>query len=84
MSDLALVLALLISAIVMFAIGRPRMDAVALMMIVALPLSGVITVEQAFAGFADPNIILIAALFVVGEALVRTGVAQMLGDWLVS
>lgn len=44
MSDLALVLALLISAIVMFAIGRPRMDAVALMMIVALPLSGVITV----------------------------------------
>ena len=80
----ALVLALLISAIVMFAIGRPRMDAVALMMIVALPLSGVITVEQAFAGFADPNIILIAALFVVGEALVRTGVAQMLGDWLVS
>ena len=84
MSDLALVLALLISAIVMFAIGRPRMDAVALMMIVALPLSGVITVEQAFAGFADPNIILIAALCVVGEALVRTGVAQMLGDWLVS
>ena len=39
MSDLALVLALLISAIVMFAIGRPRMDAVALMMIVALQMA---------------------------------------------
>ena len=82
MSDLALVLALLISAIVMFAIGRPRMDAVALMMIVALPLSGVITVEQAFAGFADPNIILIAALFVVGGRWSGRGADA--GDWLVS
>ena len=29
-----------------------------------------------------PNIVLIAALFVIGEGLVRTGVAQRLGDWL--
>ena len=50
MSDLALVLALLISAIVMFAIGRPRMDSVALMMIVALPL-GFITVVTTVASF---------------------------------
>ncbi|MGQ2908795.1 MAG: SLC13 family permease [Aliihoeflea sp.] len=84
MSDLAIVLSLLLAAIVMFALGRPRMDVVALIMIVALPLSGVISVEQALAGFSDPSIILIAALFVVGEALVRTGVAQRLGDWLVT
>ncbi len=84
MPDLAIILILLAAAIVMFALGRPRMDAVALLMIAALPLSGVITVEQALAGFSDPNILLIAALFVVGEALVRTGVAQALGDWLVS
>ena len=83
MSDLAIILVLLVSAVFMFALGRPRMDAVALFMIVALPLSGVITIEQALAGFSDPNVILIAALFVVGEALVRTGVAQALGDWLV-
>lgn len=84
MSDLAIVLLLLLAAIVMFAIGRPRMDVVALIMIVALPLSGIITIEQALAGFSDPSIVLIAALFVVGEALVRTGVAQRLGDWLVA
>ncbi|TYR35481.1 TRAP transporter large permease subunit [Mesorhizobium microcysteis] len=83
MSDLAIVLLLLVSAIVMFALGRPRMDAVALVMIVALPLTGVIDVGDALAGFADPNIVLIGALFVVGEALVRTGIAQRLGDWLV-
>lgn len=83
MSDLALVAALLAAAIVMFALGRPRMDVVALIMVVALPLAGVISLDQALAGFSDPNVILIAALFVVGEALVLTGVAQRLGDWLV-
>ncbi|SHI97709.1 Di-and tricarboxylate transporter [Aureimonas altamirensis DSM 21988] len=83
MTDLAIVLLLLMAAIVMFALGRPRMDVVALIMIVALPLTGVIGIDDALAGFADPNIVLIAALFVVGEALVRTGIAQRLGDWLV-
>lgn len=81
-TDLAVVLALLVAAIVMFAINRPRMDAVALIMLTVLPFTGVITMNEALAGFADSNIVLIAALFVVGEGLVRTGVAQRLGDWL--
>lgn len=80
--DLAIVLGLLAAAIVMFVINRPRMDAVALIMIVALPLSGVINVSESLAGFSDPNIVLIAALFVIGDGLVRTGVARRLGDWL--
>lgn len=81
-ADLALVLLFLAAAIVMFVINRPRMDAVALIMIALLPLTGVITMEEALAGFSDSNIVLIAALFVIGEGLVRTGVAQRLGDWL--
>src|SRR5262245_56322936 len=68
----------------MFAINKPRMDAVALIMLIVLPLTGVISMSEALAGFSDPNIVLIAALFVVGEGLVRTGVAQRLGDWLAS
>jgi di/tricarboxylate transporter len=83
-TDLAIVLLLLAAAIVMFTMGKPRMDAVALLMLVLLPFTGVITVEEALAGFSDPNIVLIAALFVVGEALVRTGVAHTLGDALVA
>ncbi len=82
--DLAIVLGLLCAAIVMFALNKPRMDAVALIMIVALPLTGVVTLEQAVAGFSDPNILLIAALFVVGEGLARTGVAQRMGDLMVA
>ncbi|MCP5661478.1 SLC13 family permease, partial [Klebsiella pneumoniae] len=49
----------------------------------AFVLSGTLTVNEAVAGFSDPNILLIAALFVIGEGLVRTGVAYQMGDWLV-
>jgi len=80
--ELALVLLMLAAAIVMFVINRPRMDAVALLVIVAMPLTGIITMNEALAGFSDSSIILIAALFVIGEGLVRTGVARRLGDWL--
>lgn len=80
--ELASVLALLIAAIVMFAINKPRMDAVALIMLTLLPFTGVLTMTEALAGFSDPNIVLIAALFVIGDGLVRTGVARALGDWL--
>src|SRR5690606_21875822 len=62
---------------------RPRMDAVALIMMTILPLTGVITVSEALAGLSDPNVVLIGALFVIGEGLVRTGIAQRLGDFLV-
>ncbi|MFN3496987.1 MAG: SLC13 family permease [Pannonibacter indicus] len=82
MSPLAMVLILLGAAVVMFALNRPRMDVVAVIMMTALPLTGVISMQEALAGLSDPNIVLIAALFVIGEALVRTGVAQRLGDWL--
>ena len=80
--DLALVLLMLAAAIAMFVINRPRMDAVALLVMVAMPFTGIITMNEALAGFADPSIILIAALFVIGEGLVMTGVARRLGDWL--
>jgi di/tricarboxylate transporter len=80
--ELAIVLVLLAAAIAMFAINRPRMDAVALIMLTALPFTGVITMSEALAGFSDPTIVLLGALFVIGEGLVRTGVAQRLGDWL--
>jgi di/tricarboxylate transporter len=81
-ADLLIVLLCLAAAIVMFAVNRPRMDAVALLVIALLPFTGALTVPEALAGFSDPNIVLIAALFVLGAGLVRTGVARALGDWL--
>jgi di/tricarboxylate transporter len=81
-TDLAVVLLLLAAAIAMFIAERPRMDMVAMIMIVAMPFTGIISINEALAGFSDSNIVLIAALFVIGEGLVRTGVARRLGDWL--
>jgi di/tricarboxylate transporter len=83
-TELGIVLGLLSVAIVMFAINKPRMDAVALIMLTLLPFTGVVSMSEALAGFSDSNIVLIAALFVIGDGLVRTGVAQSLGDWLLA
>ncbi|TBU96281.1 SLC13 family permease [Stutzerimonas kirkiae] len=81
--DLLLVLLLLAACVGCFILNRPRMDVVALLAIVALPLTGVLSVNEVLAGFSDPAVVLIAALFVIGDGLVRTGIAYRLGDWLV-
>ncbi len=82
--ELLLVLALLFAAITLFVINKPRMDVVALLVIVALPLTGILDISHTLAGFSDPSVVLIAALFVIGDGLVRTGIAYRLGDWLVA
>ena len=79
-TELVWVLTLLFIAIVLFTTNKVRMDVVALLVITAFVLSGTLTVNEAVAGFSDPNILLIAALFVIGEGLVRTGVAYQMGD----
>jgi di/tricarboxylate transporter len=75
-----MVFGILGGAIVLFALGRPRVDVVAILVVLALILSGVLTPREAFAGFGDPVVVLIAAIFIVGEALVNTGVVHRLGD----
>jgi len=83
-TDLLLVLGLLGAAIVMFVINKPRMDAVGLIMIVAMPLTGVVSIAETTAGFADSSIIVLAALFVVGASLSRTGVTRSISDWIIT
>ena len=82
-SELIWVLCMLVGAIFLFITNRVRMDVVALLIIILFVLSGTLTLSQALAGFSDPNVILIAALFVVGDGLVRTGIAYQVGDALV-
>ncbi|NHA15069.1 SLC13 family permease [Thioalkalivibrio sp. XN279] len=83
-ASLSLVLLLLAAAVAMFVRNRPRMDVVALLVIAVLPFTGVVTIGEAIAGFSNPNIVLVALLFVLGEGLVRTGVTRRLGDWISS
>ncbi len=81
--SLFFVLSLLFVAIILFVRNRPRMDVVAILVLLALPLSGVLTVPEALTGFSDPSVVVIAALFVVGDGLVRTGVAYQIGEKLI-
>ncbi|WP_133544516.1 SLC13 family permease [Mesocricetibacter intestinalis] len=76
------VMILLATAILLFIRNKIRMDVVALLVMLAFCLSGILTVQEVFAGFSDPNVILIALLFIVGEGLVRTGVAYQVSEWL--
>lgn len=66
--------------IILFIHGKLRSDLVALISLLGLFLAGVLTSEQALAGFSDSTVILIAALFVVGEGLSRTGVTAWMGN----
>ena len=77
---MVMVFGILAGAIGLFAWGRPRVDIVAILVVLALILSRVLTPHEALAGFGDPVVVLIAAIFIVGEALVNTGVVHRLGE----
>ena len=76
------VFGLLFVTIVLFISDRLRLDVVAIMVILALMLSGLLSPEEALAGFGDPVVLLIGGLFVIGEGLFRTGIAHAVGNWL--
>ncbi|MGI9354867.1 MAG: SLC13 family permease [Rhizobiaceae bacterium] len=59
--------------IALFIWGRLAPDLVAILSLLALALSGVIGTQDALSGFGNPTVVMIAALFVVGEALSVTG-----------
>lgn len=79
--DQIIVFGTLAVAVVLFVVDRIRMDIVALLALLVLMVSGVLTVGEALAGFSDPVVIMIAALFIVGDGLFRTGVASAIGRW---
>jgi di/tricarboxylate transporter len=78
--SMLIVFGILAGAIALFVWGRPRADIVAILVVLALMLSRVLTPQESLAGFGDPVVILIAAIFVVGEGLVNTGVAHRMGE----
>jgi di/tricarboxylate transporter len=78
--QMLIVFGILAGAVGLFAWGRPRVDIVAILVVLALMLSRVLTPQESLAGFGDPVVILIAAIFIVGEAMVNTGVAHRLGE----
>jgi len=80
--EIIFVFGLLALSIFLFILDRIRMDIVAMMVVVTLAVSGVITLAETVSGFGQSIVVMIAGLFVVGEGLFRTGVAAAAGRWL--
>lgn len=74
--DIALVLALLGSTLVLFNLSWLSVDVVALVMVAALVLFGILTPQEAFGSFASEVIIVLASVFVLSGALLRSGVLE--------
>jgi di/tricarboxylate transporter len=77
--SVALVFGILGFALALFVSGRVRMDLVAMMVLVALALTGLVTTEQALAGFSSPAVVTVWGMFILSAALTRTGLADLLG-----
>ena len=71
-----LVLCTLALGLTLFIKGRIRYDVVSLLLIIIIIAFGILTPNEAFANFGHPAIIIVASMFVMGEALVRSGVVD--------
>ena len=78
-TDIALVLVILLLALVLFFSEKVRMDIVALLVLVALAFTGLVTPTEAIAGFSNPAVITVWAMFILSEGLAETGVAGIIG-----
>jgi di/tricarboxylate transporter len=84
MSDQTITLLILVISVVIFVLNRLPVGVVALGVALALWATGVLSIDQAVAGFGSPTVVLIAALFVVAEALDAAGITTWAGQQLIN
>jgi di/tricarboxylate transporter len=80
--QILLTFAILALAVAFFLSGRLRMDLVAVLVMAALALTGLLTPAEALSGFSNPVVITVIAVFILSAGLARTGVATRLGPGL--
>jgi di/tricarboxylate transporter len=77
--EIVLVLSIMLAAIILFVTEWIRVDVVALMVLVSLALTGLVTPAQALSGFANLAVVTVWAVLILSAALARTGVAGLIG-----
>lgn len=77
--EMLLVFVILGVTIGLFISNRMRLDLVALLALLTLLVTGILTPAEGLAGFSDTAVISIASLFVVGAAMLHTGLAERFG-----
>ncbi len=79
MSPIAITLILLVVAIALFATEKFPVDVVGIILVIALVMTRVLTVQEGFAGFGNDIIITIAGLFILVGGLIKTGLVDLIG-----
>ncbi|MDH3745881.1 MAG: SLC13 family permease, partial [Acidobacteriota bacterium] len=77
--EIGLVFAILAAAVLLFVTEFVRVDVVALMVLVSLAATGLLSPEEAVSGFSNPAVITVWAVFILSGGLSRTGIAGILG-----
>ena len=77
---MTLMITILILTILLFVWGKFSPDVVALIAMVSLFLTGILNLNETLSGFSNPTVIMIASLFVLGEALSKTGWTALIGQ----
>lgn len=78
--EIALTLGIILLAIILFATEKLRVDLIALVVLLAVSLTGLVSKEEVFQGFANSAVITIWAVYIVSGGLFKTGVADMIGS----
>lgn len=78
--EIALTLGIILMAIVLFATEKLRVDLIALLVLLAVSVTGLVSKEDVFLGFANSAVITIWAVYIVSGGLFKTGVADRLGS----
>ena len=81
--EMWITLTILLVAIILFITERLRVDVVALSVVIVLMITGILSVDEAIAGFSSSAVLLIAALFIVGGAVFQTGLALSLAQQII-
>jgi len=79
MSPIAITLILLFAAIILFGSEKLPVDVVGIILVMALVLTRVLTVDEAVAGFGNDIIITIGGLFILVGGLIKTGLVDVIG-----
>lgn len=73
---------IMILSMIAFITEYLRVDVVAVLIILALSITGIIDVKLAFSGFSSEPAIIVAAVFVLSAGLSYTGVTDVIGEWV--
>jgi di/tricarboxylate transporter len=80
--QIALTLAIIVGALIVFGTEKLRVDVVALLVLLTVGLTGLVGPKEVFAGFSNSAVVTVWAVYIVSGGLFKTGVADILGKFI--